>query len=94
MNKTADDVLVMEPEVGEPAKLTLYDDPNITDLQVVEALMDICKHGREQAIQCAEIIDLKGSYIVKKGEVGKLLLMKDEFLNRGIEASVSTKAEA
>ena len=63
------------------------DDFNTFDW-VIKALVDVCKHTREQAEQCAYIIHSKGKYAVKHGGIQKLKPMKDEISDRGIGVTI------
>lgn len=65
------------------------DDVNTFDW-VIEALVEICGHTREQATQCSMFIHFKGKYAVKHGDELKLIPMKDALHDRGISASVES----
>jgi len=39
----------------------------LIDLSVIDALIDICKHEEEQAVQCTYLVHYKGKADVKKG---------------------------
>lgn len=39
---------------------------------VIESLMKVCGHSREQAEQCTYLVHLKGKYDVKRGSLKEL----------------------
>ena len=68
--------------------LILYND-NFNHINfVVKSLIDVCKHSRIQAYQCAIIAHLKGKSVVKKGKYAKLKSMKDGLVRKGINSSI------
>jgi ATP-dependent Clp protease adaptor protein ClpS len=71
-----------------PYKLVIHNDDYNTFEWVIAALVEVCKHNPMQAEQCANIIHSKGKYAVKHGSLEQLKAMKEEILNRGIDASV------
>lgn len=63
------------------------DDVNTFDW-VIDSLMDICCHTREQAEQCAMIIHLRGKYAVKQGDFETLRPQAEALIDRGISATI------
>ncbi|MEO7313130.1 MAG: ATP-dependent Clp protease adaptor ClpS [Chitinophagaceae bacterium] len=63
------------------------DDVNSFDW-VIETLMEICGHSREQAEQCAMIIHHNGKYAVKEGNFEKLRPMCEALIDRGLNATI------
>jgi len=63
------------------------DDFNTFDY-VIQTLIEVCKHDKEQAEQCTLIIHFKGKCIVKSGNCTNLKLMCEEILRRGITATI------
>ena len=63
------------------------DDVNTFDF-VIESLIDVCLHDREQAEQCSIIIHNNGKCSVKSGTVDKLKPMADALLDRGLSATI------
>ncbi len=63
------------------------DDVNSFDW-VIETLMAICGHGREQAEQCALIIHHNGKYAVKEGDFETLRPMCEAIIDRGLNATI------
>jgi ATP-dependent Clp protease adaptor protein ClpS len=75
-----------------PCSLIVWNDDFNTFDWVIETLMEICEHTREQAEQCAWFIHTKGKYAVKNGAVEILQLMCEKIVSRGIDATVETVA--
>jgi ATP-dependent Clp protease adaptor protein ClpS len=53
-------------------KLMLADDDIHTFEYVIEKLVEVCGHSREQAEQCAWLVHFKGKYDVKRGSLKEL----------------------
>ncbi|HVE60925.1 MAG TPA: ATP-dependent Clp protease adaptor ClpS [Chitinophagaceae bacterium] len=79
------DVLV---DVQDPFQLIVWNDEINTFDWVIETLVEVCSHSREQAEQCAYIIHYKGKYAVKEGSLRELKPMCDAITERGIGATV------
>lgn len=69
-------------------KIIIYNDDVNTFEWVIETLVEVCKHSREQAEQCAYIIHHRGKYAVKHGAIKTLKPMKDAITERGIQAII------
>jgi ATP-dependent Clp protease adaptor protein ClpS len=69
-------------------KLIVHNDNFNTFDWVIETLMEVCKHSREQAEQCAMIIHTKGKYAVKHGSFKILQPMKEAIMERGIGVTI------
>lgn len=65
------------------------DDFNTFDW-IIESLIEVCNHSREQAEQCAYLVHYKGKAYVKSGTEKLLTPMKEELQNRGIDAIIET----
>ena len=85
--KTSEDTSVLE-QVDLACELIVYNDEVNTFDWVIESLIDVCKHTPEQAEQCSIIIHYKGKATVKNGVYEELDPLKNELLNRGIDASI------
>ena len=72
--------------------LIVWNDEVNTFEWVIETLIKICGHSREQAEQCAIIIDSKGKYAVKEGGYDILKAQCDAITERGINATVEVIA--
>lgn len=75
-------------ETAETYTLIVWNDEVNSFDWVIETLVDICGHTREQAEQCAIIIDSKGKYAVKEGAYEILKPMCDAITDRGIGATI------
>jgi len=63
------------------------DDVNTFDF-VIETLVDLCDHSKEQADQCALLIHMKGKCSVKRGEYKELRPICEAILDRGLSATI------
>jgi len=69
-------------------ELILYNDNFHSFEEVINALIDVCKHPPDQAEQCAYITHLKGSCAVKAGRMSELKPLCAELLTRGLTAEI------
>ncbi len=72
----------------DPCTLIVWNDDINTFDWVIDTLMEICDHSREQAEQCAWFIHTKGKYAVKNGDFDLLKPMCEAIVERGIGATV------
>jgi ATP-dependent Clp protease adaptor protein ClpS len=68
--------------------LIVWNDEVNTFDWVIDTLMDICGHEREQAEQCAMLIHTKGKYAVKNGSYEALKPQQDGINDRLINATI------
>ena len=68
--------------------LIVWNDEVNTFDWVIDTLMDICGHEREQAEQCAMLIHTKGKYAVKNGSYDILKPQCDGITDRLINATI------
>ena len=68
--------------------LVLHNDDVHSFDYVIEALIDICDHDYEQAVQCTLITHHKGSCDIRKGEFEKLKHMKKALTDRELNATI------
>ena len=73
--------------------LIVWNDDVNSFVWVIETLILVCGHSKEQAEQCAMIIDSKGKYSVKEGEYDVLKPMCDAITDRGIGATIEVMAD-
>jgi ATP-dependent Clp protease adaptor protein ClpS len=85
--KEQQDVEVLE-DIQDPFRLIVWNDDVNTFDWVIETLMEVCGHNREQAEQCAWLIHHTGKYAVKHGNYDTLRKMCDEITDRKIGATV------
>ncbi len=72
----------------EACQLIVWNDDVNTFEWVIETLVEVCGHTKEQAEQCAYFIHFQGKYAVKKGSYKRLKNMCDAITDRGINATV------
>lgn len=72
----------------EMRKLLLHNDEQNTFDFVIKSLIEICKHELTQAEQCTLIVHYKGSCDIKKGSYDELKPLKEEFITRGLNATI------
>lgn len=87
LEEQQEEVIIMD-DLDDPVNLIVHNDDVNTFDWVIESLMDICNHSREQAEQCAMIIHFKGRYCVKSGSRQKLKPMREALVDRGINATL------
>jgi ATP-dependent Clp protease adaptor protein ClpS len=85
--KIDEDVDVLTEEESMHHLIVWNDEVNTFDW-VIDTLMDICGHEREQAEQCAMLIHTKGKYAVKNGSYDSLLPQKEGINDRRINATI------
>lgn len=71
-------------------QLTVWNDDVNTFDWVTQTLIEVCHHEQLQAEQCTFIIHYKGKCAVKNGEYDTLKPMKDEIVERGINATIES----
>ena len=92
-NAPETDIEVLEQIEEEIDDIKLYtiviynDDVNSFD-HVIETLMDVCEHTKEQAEQCSLIIHFKGKCAVKNGDFEELAPIRNAIVGRGLSAEV------
>lgn len=82
-----EDVDVLTEEAINHNLIVWNDEVNTFDW-VIDTLMDICGHEREQAEQCAMLIHTKGKYAVKNGSYDLLKPQCDGITDRLINATI------
>jgi ATP-dependent Clp protease adaptor protein ClpS len=75
-------------DTQEPFHLIVWNDEVNTFEWVIETLVEVCSHAREQAEQCAYIIHYKGKYSVKEGSLEDLKPVCNAITERGIGATI------
>ena len=74
-------------EAMERELIVFNDDVNTFD-HVIETLIKVCKHTREQAEQCTLIIHYNGKCAVKVGSFDELKPLRNAICDRGIFAEI------
>ena len=82
-----DDVDVLTDEAIN-YKLIVWNDEINTFDWVIDTLMDVCGHEREQAEQCTVLIHYKGKCAVKNGSFDELKVQRDAITDRLINATI------
>lgn len=85
----SDDIELLEDISTSYSLIVWNDDVNTFDW-VIETLIEICGHQREQAEQCALFIHTKGKYAVKNGSYDFLKPKCDAINERLINATVES----
>lgn len=75
-------------DVDAASRLVVWNDDIHTFDYVIDCLIEICKHTREQAEQCTILIHYKGKCTVKSGELKDLLPMHEKLLSRGLTSEI------
>lgn len=87
-----EDILIEEDiadsDIGDAAKLIVYNDNHNTFDWVIQCFMEILQHTSEQAEQLALIIHFKGKATVKNGSFKELKPKKDALIDRGLSAVI------
>ena len=78
----------IEDESAQENFLILHNDDVHSFDYVIDALIEICKHGYEQATQCTLITHYKGKCDVKKGGFETLKHMKTALNERKLTATI------
>ena len=68
--------------------LILHNDDYHTFDYVIDALVDICDHDEEQAVQCTYLIHYKGKADVKKGSYDFLKPMMTQLRKKDLKATI------
>ena len=68
--------------------LVLHNDDEHSFDYVINTLVEICKHEKVQAEQCAHIVHYKGQCEVKQGNEGELKNMQQQLLAKGLKVTL------
>jgi ATP-dependent Clp protease adaptor protein ClpS len=82
-----EEVLVLD-ETDEVYKLILHNDDIHTFDDVIEALIEICKHDLIQAEQCTMLVHYKGKCTVKTGSMDVLKPMHEKLIGRSLTSEI------
>ncbi|KQS92705.1 MULTISPECIES: ATP-dependent Clp protease adaptor ClpS [Chryseobacterium] len=82
-----EEVLVLD-ETDEIYKLILHNDDVHTFDDVIEALIQICKHDPIQAEQCTMLVHFKGKCTVKTGSLDLLKPMHEKLISRSLTSEI------
>ncbi len=84
---TSEDVDLLTEEAVN-LSLVVWNDEVNTFEWVIDTLIDVCGHQREQAEQCAMLIHTKGKYAVKVGSYEILKPQREAITERLINATI------
>ncbi len=84
---TIEETDLLTEEAIEHSLVVWNDEVNTFDW-VIDTLIEICGHKKEQAAQCAMLIHTKGKYAVKNGSYESLKPQKDGITDRLINATI------
>ena len=87
IEKTQQETSILEA-IGINNEIVLYNDDVNTFDHVIDTLVRVCNHTSEQAEQCAFIIHFKGKYAVQQGMREILRPMREQLVDRGINATI------
>lgn len=74
---------------GRDYSLILHNDDVHSFDYVIDALIDICNHDYEQAVQCTMITHHKGACDIRKGKFETLKKMKDALNERELSTTIN-----
>jgi ATP-dependent Clp protease adaptor protein ClpS len=77
-----------ETDLIQESGLILFNDEINSFDFVIECLIDICRHGYEQAEQCAVIAHYNGRCHIKSGDIHTLKPMYDALTIKGLTVSI------
>ena len=69
-------------------RLMVYNDDFHTFDYVIDALMEICEHTYEQALQCTLLIHNRGKCVVKNGSMELLKPMHNALIDKGLKTEI------
>ncbi|RKD90791.1 ATP-dependent Clp protease adaptor ClpS [Mangrovibacterium diazotrophicum] len=75
-------------DTKQERSLILHNDDYHSFDYVIEALMLICEHEQEQAVQCTLLTHYKGKCDVKKGSFSYLRPMKQALIAKDLKATI------
>ena len=78
-----------DQDISEEKSLVVFNDDFNTFEHVIETLIKVCKHGKQQAEQCTHIIHYRGKCAVKQGTFKFLRPMREGISEAGIKASIT-----
>ncbi len=85
--KIKEEIAVLEKEVNQHHIVLHNDEVNTFDF-VINSLISVCEHTKEQAEQCTWLIHFKGKCTVKTGELKELEPRCSKLLSLGLSAEL------
>lgn len=87
MHEVETTVELLEEDIDVKDLVVFNDDINTFD-HVIDTLIRVCRHSKEQAEQCTWLIHYKGKCTVKTGSYDELKPLKDGITDAGIDAKI------
>lgn len=87
MHEVETTVELLEEDIDVKDLVVFNDDVNTFD-HVIDTLIRVCRHSKEQAEQCTWLIHYKGKCTVKTGSYDELKPLKDGITDAGIDAKI------
>lgn len=78
----------VDENISNERILVLHNDDVHTFDYVIDALIEICEHSFEQAVQCTYLVHHKGKCDIRKGSFTKLKVMKDALTGRELDVTI------
>ena len=75
-------------ETTDVMDLIVFNDDVNTFEHVIDTLIRVCKHSKEQAEQCTLLIHFKGKCAVKSGSLDFLKPLREAICEAGIDARI------
>ena len=85
--KIQEEVDVLE-DISNNNEIVLYNDDVNTFDHVIDTLIRVCEHTKEQAEQCAILVHYKGRCTVKTGSYDELKPQCSSLLDAGLSAEI------
>lgn len=83
-----EELVLTAEEIKQYNELILWNDDVNTFDHVIDTLVELCGHTKEQAEQCALIVHNNGKCGVKRGDYETLRPICTAILDRGISATI------
>lgn len=80
----------LEELLSSPYVLILHNDDYNTFDHVINCLVKYCKHGSEQATQCAYLVHFKGKCDIKRGYKEEVKETYDKLKSNGLSVTIET----
>ena len=71
------------------AELILHKQKEIDSAYITACLIRFCGHDHLQAEQCALIVQLKGKYSIKNGNIDDIYQLHESFESVGLETNIN-----
>ena len=79
-----------EEKISLPFVLMLWNDDVNSFEHVIDCLIKVCKHSKDQATQCAYLVHFSGKCDVKRGDEETVRDMYDKLQSAGLSVTIET----